>query len=297
MANSGDRRVALFKLVIVAFLWGGTFIAGRIAAGYLPPLTNAAIRFLLAGAGIVVLLTMSHSWRSVRLLDLVLLTLMGLSGVVAYNLLFFGGLHLISANRAALIVATNPAITMLAARFVLGEPLGTRRILGIVISLVGAAVVVTGGHGISLALGGRGDLMLFGCVGSWVCYTLLARQVLRRVPSMTASSYSTLIGMTILVVLAVPDVSFGRLLSVPAQAWAALAFLGIFGTTIGFKWYIDGVSMLGAGRAAQFINLVPVFAVVQAMVVLGEKPSAASLLGGALVIMGLTITQFSGEKR
>jgi len=66
---------------------------------------------------------------------------------------------------------------------------------------------------------------------------------------------------------------------------------------VAFKLYMDGVSSLGAGRAAQFINLVPVFAVAQSMLILGERPSAASLAGGALVVLGLIVSQRSAAPR
>jgi drug/metabolite transporter (DMT)-like permease len=128
-------------------------------------------------------------------------------------------------------------------------------------------------------------------VASWVSYTLLARKVLVRVPPLTATAYSTFAGMLILAALAAPGASGQKLASISPEVWAAIVFLGLFGTTLGFKWYVDGISWLGAGRAAQFINLVPVFAVAQSMLILGERPSLGSLMGGLLVILGLFTTQ------
>jgi drug/metabolite transporter (DMT)-like permease len=292
-----DSGTALLKLVLVAFLWGGTFIAGRIASAYLSPLDNASLRFLVAGAGSIVLLSTTRAWRPMRRKETILVALMGLTGIVSYNLCFFAGLRHIEANRAALIVATNPAMTMLAARVALGEALGARKALGIAISLAGAVLVITDGRIVGSPAAGWGELLIFGSVASWVCYTLLARSALHQLSSVVASAYSTLIGMAVLLVFSVPGVQVAQLAAVSWQAWASLVFLGLLGTTVAFKLYMDGVSSLGAGRAAQFINLVPVFAVAQSMLILGERPSAASLAGGALVVLGLIVSQRSAAPR
>ena len=74
-----------------------------------------------------------------------------------------------------------------------------------------------------------------------------------------------------------------------APALAAVVFLGLFGTAVGFTWYADGVMRLGATRAGLYINLVPVFAVLQGALLLGERIGAASLAGGLLVIGGVLL--------
>ena len=72
--------------------------------------------------------------------------------------------------------------------------------------------------------------------------------------------------------------------------WAAVAFLGVFGTAIGFTWYTDAVRVLGAARAAMFINLVPVAAVLMAAIALGETVVPSVALGGAAVLAGVWLT-------
>jgi drug/metabolite transporter (DMT)-like permease len=291
--TAGRPRLILLKMVLVAFFWGGTFVAGRVVSAVLTPLDGAAVRFVFAGFGLVVALSYSRGWRAVRWRDWVLLVLLGLTGVVSYNLFFLAGMRQISASRAALITANNPAIIMLGAWLVFGEKLGLRRVGGIMLSLVGAMVVVMSRPELGASTGKWGELLIGGCVASWVCYTLLARKVLARVSPLTATAYSTFVGTLILFALVAPNVSVHKLALIPLRVWAASFFLGLFGTVVAYKWYMDGVACLGAGRAAQFINLVPVFAVALSMVILGERPSPMSLFGGSLVIGGLVITQAS----
>jgi drug/metabolite transporter (DMT)-like permease len=281
----------LLKLVGGAFFWGGTFVAGRIVAGRLPPLDAATLRYLCGGSAFLLLLCMYREWRRVTGRDLIWLALMGITGVVSFNLFFFAALQHITASRAALIVSTNPIGVLLGARLIFGDKLTGRQVAGIVLSSIGAVIVAASRPDVAIAADRWGDVLAFGCGLSWVLYALLARKAVASVPPLTSAGYSTLIGTGILVAMTAPQASAKKLSALSWQPWVAVGFMGVCGTALAFKWFVDGVSALGAGRTAQFNNLVPVFAVVLSTVVLGEHPSGGSLLGGAVVIAGLIITQ------
>jgi len=127
---------------------------------------------------------------------------------------------------------------MLGAWLVFGEKLGQRKICGIVLSLAGAVIVALSGK----ELGGRegmwGELLTCGCVLSWMCYTLLARKALDRIPPLTATAYSTFAGTIVLVICAAPSTSAAKLASLSLTVWLALVFLGLLAVTLAFKWYI-----------------------------------------------------------
>ena len=74
------------------------------------------------------------------------------------------------------------------------------------------------------------------------------------------------------------------------RIWAAMLFLAIFGTAIAYTWFTEAVHQLGAGHASIFINLVPVFAVLQAALLLDERLGLSVLFGGLLVIAGVWLT-------
>jgi drug/metabolite transporter (DMT)-like permease len=280
------------KLILVAFIWGGTFIAGRVAAPYLSPLAGAALRFTFASICLLWLVTQTRSWVTPSRETWLQIILMGLSGVVVYNLCFFEGLKYIPASRAALVIATNPVCALFATRLFMGESLTLYRFIGILISLCGAAVVITQGHLNLLWNGGigTGEVIIFGCVLSWVSYTLLSKKVMQTVSPLTATAYSTFIGCTILIISAIIQRPAQEITTIPMNAWVALAFLGIFGTVLGFKWYLDGVRELGPAKAALFINLVPVFGVLLAAIALDESLSLATLVGGGFVVGGISLT-------
>ena len=285
--------MVLVRMVLVAFFWGGTFVAARVVAGTLNPVDGAVLRFLIGGAGLALALARAGGWVRVARRDFWLLVGMGLTGIVSYNLFFFAGLRLTSAGRASLIIANNPIGIMLFAWLIFGERLNRRQLAGIGVSLIGAVLVVLDRHDAALPGSHFGQMLIFGCVASWVAYTMFARTVLRRVSPLVATTYSTLLGTAVLVVGAAPFASLAKVRSLSAAVWVAGAFLGLAGTALAFTWFLDGVSALGASRAGQFINLVPVFAVCLSTLLLGERPSPLSLVGGVLVIGGLLLTQRS----
>jgi drug/metabolite transporter (DMT)-like permease len=80
---------------------------------------------------------------------------------------------------------------------------------------------------------------------------------------------------------------FGAVLQAPAGVWGALGFLAAGATVLAYSWYFDGVGALGAGAAAGYITLVPVFGVTLSALMLGERIDASIVVGGLLAIGGM----------
>lgn len=282
------------KLLLMALLWGGTFIAGRTVAQELAPLLAAFYRFLIATAAL---------WVTVRLVQGRLprltvrqwlgVSLLGLTGVFAYNYFFLSGLKTVPASRAALIIASNPTLTALVAWLLFHEPMPPFRVLGIGLALGGAVLLIGQGHWQVLFNSGfaEGELLIFCCVLMWVSYTFIGRWMLAALSPLVATTYACLSGCLMLLLGAVGE---GLLTTPPTfspAAWSSIVFLGLGGTALAFTWYYDGVSRIGPARAAVFINLVPVFAVLLSVLLLGERPTLYELTGGILVVIGVALAQ------
>ena len=138
-------------------------------------------------------------YRDVK--TLFLLLLLGLTGVFAYNVFFFSGLKTVTASRASLIIAANPAFIALFSRLLFKEKLGFMRAAGIFISIAGATAVICKGS-LSVVLHGRlgvGELYILGCVASWVSYSLLGKKALRNVPPLAAVTGACVMGTMCLI--------------------------------------------------------------------------------------------------
>lgn len=284
------------KLLATMAFWGGTFVAGRMLAGVVPPFHAAFLRFAMASIILVCVLHRAEGrLPALGRRQLGSVVLLGLTGVLGYNIAFFTGLQTVSASRAGLIIALNPVgIALLSALFG-GEPLRLVRILGVIISVAGAMLVISHGN-LALLTGGvgAGELTLLGCVLSWSLYSVIGRRAMRGLSPLAAVTYSALAGTLFLAPMAIAQ---GVLTSIPGYgplAWANLGYLAVLGTVLGFLWYYQAIKELGAVRSGVFINFVPIFAMLFGLLLLDEPLTSTLLQGGALVITGAWITNNGG---
>ncbi len=280
------------KLLLMALFWGGTFIAGRLLAQSVGPFAGAFLRFAVASVCLVaVMLKMERHVGRPSARHLAVLLIMGMTGIFAYNVLFLKGLKLIEAGRASVIIANNPVFIALMAAVIFGERLNLLKVAGILVSVAGAVTVITHGSPSSLLSGafGWGELFIFGCVASWVAYSLLGKIVMVRLSPLAAVTFSSVAGT---VCLFPPAVMEGLLTAdpYPLAAWVSIVYLGVFGTVLGFVWYYQGIQRIGPVRAGLFINFVPIFAVLLSVLFLKEPLTLSLLVGAILVSAGVCLT-------
>lgn len=288
-----------FKLLLTALFWGGTFIAGRVVSRNIPPFSAAFLRFAIASV-ILLFIVRQVEGRLPRVNrnQILPLILLGLTGVFTYNFLFFKGLKFVAAGRAALIVATNPIFVTLLSAVFLRERLNRLIAAGVLLSVMGAGVVITRGNIAELTNGsvGWGELCIFGCVLSWVTYTLIGKVVMKSLSPLTAVTYSATLGTLALLIPAYFEGVFQNLSRYSKLEWLSLFYLGFFGVVLGFLWYYEGIKKIGASKASQFINFVPISAIVLGFLLLGEPVSMSLIAGGVLVIAGVYLTNFAKTK-
>ncbi len=294
------RTVTYVKLIAAMAMWGGTWIAGRVIAQELSaPLAVAALRFVLSGLAVGGFMLLSEGRLPVPQSgrDWGLIWALGFFGIFLYGLCFFFGLQRIPAGRGALVVALNPAVIVITAWLIGKERMTPRKAVGSLIALAGCLTVIGNGDPLALFQGtvGLGEWLIVGCVLSWTAYTFFGWQATGRFSPLATTVYASLSGAILLGLAALLQGDID-----PAawswRVWSGMGFLAIFGTAIAYTWFTDAVHRLGAGHASIFINLVPVFAVLQAALLLGERLGLAVLAGGTLVIAGVWLTSYQKGK-
>ena len=298
--SAGDISVYV-RLALVAVAWGGTFIAGRSLAG-VAPMFSACLRFVLASAALSLFLLLSgKGFRRVNGQQALVVTLLGFCGIFSYSFFFFSGLQHISASRAALIVALNPAVMTLIAYLFYREQITVLKVLGIVLCFCGVALVVGGGDpqgptagpvsGLPGGGGWLGEALIGGCVLSWSAYSVFCKSVVRQLGPLHTVTYSIYAGTLMLLLYAaatgVLDVAAVWSFS-PAET-ASLLYLGVIGSAVAYIWYYDGIQQIGVARASVFIALNPLSAVLFGAALLGEQMTIATLFGGVLIISGIVV--------
>lgn len=276
-------------MVVMAVFWAGTFVAGKLSVATVAPEIVAFLRFFVAGG---VLAGVMAVWQPggfrVKRADWPLVIGLGVTGIAAYNLLFFLGLHLAPASDGAMIIPTlNPLITLFASVPILGEQMTGQKLTGAAISVAGQALIfgsllqAVAHDPVRL----RGDLLYAGAAICWSAYSILGRIAARRFTALASTSWATMVGAVILAPFALRQVSGPN--SYTGPFWADVLYMAIFATVIAFFLWSRGIERLGASRAAVFINLVPVLSVLLAFLLLGERPATTQVVGMLVVLSGV----------
>jgi len=273
-----------------AFFWGANFVLAGPVLADLPPLWAAAVRFLLGA----VLMFIVAGIRRDELLVLLrrhaaTYLLLGTVGITAFNLLFFYALQSTSANSAALIMAINPLLTALLAAAFLGEKPTARHWLALPVALLGVLVVISQGDmgkltSLSFA---HGDLLMLAATMSWALYNILTRRYMPQGSAIANTSWIMAVGAALLLSVALDSDSHMHTLDL--KAGIAMAIMVVGGTVLAYLFWGIGIARLGAARAAIFLNLVPVFAMLTSAII-GTLPTVSQLAGGLLVLGGVTLS-------
>ncbi len=270
--------VTTVLMVFATFCWGLNFPLAHMVVAQMHPLEAATARFVLAALVLIGLAGVQRQPIPLRKHGLIL-GMLALIGVAGFNLLFFWAMQKTSAVNGALIMGTNPLIVALLAAWMLGEHPNPRHLLALPVAFLGVAVVVLGG-GASLSLS-MGDAMMIGANLAWAGYNVLAR---RFMPS--GSPVGNTAAIMIFSALGIGAATY--LLDTPIivpdlPVGLEITTIAVAGTVLAYLCYNHGIAVLGAGRAALFMNLVPVWAMVTS-VALGIVPTIIQVAGGCVVI-------------
>jgi drug/metabolite transporter (DMT)-like permease len=278
-------------LSLTSLSWAGNTIVGRYAAGHVPPITLAFIRW---GGAFLLLLPfafrhLARDWPAIRK-HAAFLTLLAATGISAYNTFAYYGLQYTTAINGLLLQSTGPLFVALWTFALFGEHLTLRQTCGICTSLSGVIVIVCHGS-LAVLLGlafNRGDVWFLVALFIYGFYTAS----LRRRPAMNPISFLA-VGMGLGAALLIPGVAVelatGHTLILDTGSYLSFAYVCIFPSLLGYLFLNRGIELIGANRAAPFMHLTPVFGSVMAVALLGEHFAFYQAVGYALVFAGVTI--------
>jgi drug/metabolite transporter (DMT)-like permease len=291
--NDSRKAIIYVKLLLTAFFWGGTFIAGRVIAREVGPFSAAFLRFAIASVFLLVFTyRIESNLPAIKKDQVIPIVLLGLTGIFLYNVCFFKGLKIIHAGRAAVIVANNPIFIALLSAYFFREKLGLVKISGIIISVIGAIIVISRGNITEILAGnmGWGEFYIFCCVLSWVAFSLIGKTVMKDLSPLVSVSYAATFGALSLFVPAYFEGILVDFLHYSWLEWLGIFYLGYFGTVLGFVWYYEGIKSIGPTKASQFINFIPVSAVILAFFLLDEPITSSLVIGTIFVCSGVYLT-------
>ena len=286
-----ENRTIYLLMILVAFIWGGTFNAAGFALTELHPLGVAFIRFALATTVLLIIGRREIFGTPVTLKDWPNFILLGLTGIFAYNAFFMYAMKYTSPVNGSLITAVNPIVTALLAVPLLKERITARLAGGIALSFIGVGLVISGGSWqvIRSLEFNLGDILALLSVFSWSFYSIIIKTASNRFSPMLTTFYGFLTGTALLLpfgLLCKPGPA--ALLSAGAPAISAVLYLALIGSVLAFFWWNRGVSILGAARSALFVNLIPVATIIISLL-FREPVTLYQAAGATLVIAAVAL--------
>jgi drug/metabolite transporter (DMT)-like permease len=288
-------------LLCATLFWGGTAVAGKLVIQDVPPLTAGVLRYGITALLLLLLFRsqLPSPW-SLRTRDRWLLFWIGIFGTFLNHTFFFFALSYAPAAHGALIPSTtSPMWTILLAARRGQERVARIQMVGMVLCLVGVVLVIRparllAGEGLGVLFGDA--LFIIGGI-AWGVYSYLSATAMRRYSAVTTLTFGMVVGAILLIPTALIERPWATVRFAHASAWGGLAFLVVACTLLAFLWWNVALARVGAGRTAVFTNLVPLFGILLAWLLLGERLTGTQLVGGFLSVAGVVACQRPARRK
>jgi drug/metabolite transporter (DMT)-like permease len=297
------RRLLLspaLALSLAALFWSGNFVVGRALRNEIDPVTLNFARWLIALALLAPFV--SRDMRAnlpVLRREWLLIVGLAATGIAAFHTAVYIGLQTTTAANAMLTAVLVP-LAILAGAILLGvERPGARHLAGALLSTVGAVVLIARGKPAAFLSAdfNAGDLWMLTAVVIWAAYCLLLRRCPADLPQSVALTASIAVGTAMLAPFWLLQAQTPLIVFTSASVLFGVSYIAIFASVIAFLLWSYGVSRLGAGRAGQYVLLMPLFGTVLAALVLGETVTIPQFIGGSLVLVGIVAVEWRDSPR
>jgi drug/metabolite transporter (DMT)-like permease len=286
-----DSPIVLLSLT--AAIWAGHSLVSRMAVGQIAPMTLTCGRWALA-LGPIAFAARRSLRRDIEIMRprWLFVATMGALGYTAFNALFYVAGHLTGALNLSIIQGAIPALVLIGARFGLGEKVSRLQALGAFATMLGVVTIASQGEWsrlTGLAFNGGDVLLLVACV-FYSGYTIGLRERPR------VSGLGLLAGMAFAALLtSIPllgwEIADGDFIWPTGKGLLLLAYAALGPAFVSQILYMRGVELIGPGRTGVFVNLVPAFGALMAVVLLGEPFAFYHVAALGLVVGGIAIAQ------
>lgn len=283
-------------------IWAVNFIAAKVGLRYLPPITMASFRVVIAGVAMIPTYFLcarlpafdgaqQSRGQGFTARDIWTFLYLGFFGVVVNQMCFTMGLRYTSVSHAAVIVGMGPLYTLVLAVLFRLEKATAHKIVGMLIAFVGIAILASengiSAHSPSLL----GDaITMTGSIG-FATYAVLGKRVARQYDGLTMTAFNHFAGALIVLPVAVHQARqlgpLSRWRAIPWPAWAAVLYMALLSSALAYVFYFWLLRYLAASQLAAFTYLLPVLATILGIALLGERGSAMQIVGGVLALGGV----------
>ncbi len=291
---SARQGPAFAGLLIAVLCWSGNALVGRAFHDSIPPLSLSFWRWVLATSLLLPFVAKgiwthratlrAAGWR---------LPVLAAMGIASYNSLLYTAAQSTEAINLTLVNTCLPLATFIGAGFLLGEWPLRRAWFGMAVAAGGLLYLISRGSWQTFASLSfqRGDLIMLLAVLAWALYTLLLRRWARHllVPPLVLLGALMLLGLPLILPFYLLELGRVGGFALTPSNLAAIGYTAVFASLVAYVGWNHGVKIVGAGRAAMVMYLMPVFTALLGWLLLGEALRTFHWIGGALIFAGLLL--------
>ena len=293
--SSADKLNSVYILLILTtVIWGIQPLCIKWLVTEWSPVTITAMRYFLIGS----ILIFIASKRGEKIIPpaecFPWLILMGITGIGLNNVMQFTGLEISTVTNCTLIAASSPAITAFFAAIFIRERLVLKAWIGILISFIGALIVVSHGS-IQVVLNfsfNRGDILFLLAQVAWTTYSIIALRVMKKISAILTTGWSGLFGAIITTSYGLTTGEFIPSI-LPIELFFAFAFTVIFGGVMAMVFWNIGVGSVGLSVTSIFQNISPIVGMIGGTLFFNEIISLTEIFGALAIFIGVYLTTHS----
>ncbi|MEB0208815.1 DMT family transporter [Pseudomonas sp. CCC3.1] len=276
--------------LLAIFIWAGNTVINKLAVGVIYPTEISFYRWLLAGLLFTpfLLKPVIANWPVIRP-NLGKIFILGLLGMVIYQSLAYFAAALTSATNMGIILSLMPLMVLAMSIISLGQRLTAGALVGAVLSFAGVLVVVSNGsvavllaHGLNL-----GDAMMLIATLAYAIYSTLLKKWQLRLPPLQMLYLQVLVAIVVLFPLYLVSPKVGPNL----HNIGLVLYACVLASMLAPLAWMKAVAVLGPSRTSLFFNLLPLITALIAAVVLNEQLHAYHVIGGALTLGGVILSE------
>ena len=284
-------------LTLTAFMWAMNAMIGQLAVGEIAPFALVLMRWVMVAGFLWPLYgsAVVEHWPTIKA-RLGAVVFMSVCGFTAFNSFFYvASIHTTGVN-IGILQGAMPVMVLIGAVATFGETVSARQALGVVVTLIGVIVVVSKGDPEVLArfAFNYGDLLMFIAAILYSAYTVAIRNR-PDVPGEALFAFFAVVAAIVALPLAVWEAATPGYQWPTPTGWGLTVMVAIFPSCLAQLFFLRGVDLIGPARAGVYINLVPIFAAILAVIVLGEVFAFYHALALALVLGGIWLAQRKQE--
>src|SRR4051794_16830007 len=280
-------------LTLTMLMWGGNAVASRLAVGEVSPMALTGLRWTVPVAILGVALRrqlLAH--RQALAMRWPLVLLMGTLGFTVFNALMYLAAHHTTAVNITILQGSMPVFVLVGALLFYGTRIRGWQIAGMAVTLLGALLVAARADPATLTSFSFniGDLWMLGACCLYAGYTVALRSK-PAIPGLVF--FAALAGVALLTSLPLLayEVATGTVKWPTLRGWLIVLYVGLFPSFVSQVLFMRGVELIGPGRAGLFVNLVPIFGALLAVLILGEPFAAYHAVGLTFVLGGIWLAE------